>query len=74
MPNRTDCAREECACLVEAGLRYCSEYCRKAGEADRKQDLRDPGQLRATGHGCNCGHAECEDRVKSGQATHEQAR
>jgi hypothetical protein len=28
----------------------------------------------ATGHICDCGHAECEDRVKSGRAMHEQAR
>jgi len=30
--------------------------------------------LFAIGHSCDCGHAECDDRVKTGAAIHEQAR
>jgi hypothetical protein len=74
MSDRTECAHVECACLVARGERYCSEYCRARDESQKADERRNPGQLFAVGHVCNCGHPDCEQRVKSGQAVHEQAR
>ena len=50
------CAHAGCACTVESGERYCSEYC--LIQAERTDD----DALAADGDddGCTCGHAECE--------------
>ena len=50
------CAHAGCACTVEAGERFCSEYC--LVQAERTDD----DALAADGDdaGCTCGHAECE--------------
>ncbi len=48
------CAHAGCACTVETGERYCSEYC--LVQAERSDD----DALAADGDGCTCGHAECE--------------
>ena len=42
--------------------------------AKKEQDRRDPDEFTATGSICNCGHAQCEHRVTTGEAMHEQAR
>lgn len=49
------CAHAGCACTVETGKRYCSEYC--LVQAERTDD----DALAADGDddGCTCGHAEC---------------
>jgi hypothetical protein len=72
--SQPECMHAACACLARQDGRYCGDYCREAHEAQIALSRRDPGQLRATGHACGCGHAECEERVKTGQAMHEQAR
>ncbi|WP_426702606.1 hypothetical protein ACPPVV_06285 [Rhodanobacter sp. Col0626] len=41
------CAHPGCACKVDAGLTYCSDYCRHKGE--RQVD----------GETCDCGHSDC---------------
>lgn len=45
------CHRQGCRCSVPNGEAYCSEHCRKAGEAAsttlKAQDT------------CACGHGEC---------------
>ena len=69
-----DCGHVECACLAARGSRYCSEYCRRQDEILKEQERRDPGQLLAVGHLCDCGHAQCEERARTGEAMHEQAR
>jgi hypothetical protein len=56
------------------GARYCSEYCREQDEIQKAEERRNAGQLLAVGHQCGCGHAECDERVTTGEATHEQAR
>ncbi len=48
------CAHAGCSCTVEAGERYCSEYC--LVQAERTDDEA----LAADGDGCTCGHQECE--------------
>jgi len=50
------CAHAGCACTVETGEQYCSEYC--LVQAERTDDAA----LAADGDdaGCTCGHAECE--------------
>jgi hypothetical protein len=47
------CAHAGCACTVEVGEQYCSEYC--LVQAERT----DPGALADDGDGCTCGHADC---------------
>lgn len=49
------CAHAGCACTVESGEQYCSEYC--LVQAERSDD----DALAADGDddGCTCGHAEC---------------
>ena len=74
MASLIECAHAECACLVPPEAGYCSEYCRAKDDRKKEHEGRDPGQLFATGYSCDCGHAECDDRVKAGTATHEQAR
>jgi hypothetical protein len=70
----TDCAHVECACPAAPGTRYCSEYCRQRDESQKEEERRNPGQLLAAGNVCDCGHAECEHRVSTGEVMHEQAR
>jgi hypothetical protein len=47
------CAHAGCVCTVEAGERFCSEYC--LVQAERTDDAA----LAADDDGCTCGHAEC---------------
>jgi hypothetical protein len=42
------CAHPACDCEVEPGTKYCSAYCRDAGDT--------------TEISCNCGHARCTER------------
>ena len=49
------CAHAGCACTVEAGEQYCSEYC--LVQAERTDD--DARAADADDDGCTCGHAEC---------------
>jgi hypothetical protein len=74
MTSGTECAHVECACPAAPGSRYCGDYCRAADESQQAHERRDPGQLFAAGHACDCGHADCERRVSTGEAMHEQAR
>jgi hypothetical protein len=41
-----DCAHAACGCKVTAGNKYCSDYCKKAPEAELH---------------CNCMHPECRE-------------
>ena len=45
------CAHPDCACTVQPGERYCSDYCvaQNSGE-----------QAAADDDECQCGHPECE--------------
>lgn len=43
-PAQQKCAHPSCACVVPAGAKYCSDYCRKAPETELH---------------CNCMHKEC---------------
>lgn len=49
------CAHAGCACTVEAGERYCSEYC--LVQAERTDDAALAAD--ADDDGCTCGHGEC---------------
>lgn len=42
------CGHTGCTCSVEEGAEYCSDHCREHGAHDDN------------GHGCECGHPECE--------------
>ena len=47
------CEHDGCTCTVEAGQRFCSDYClAQAGTEHAGDD-----------HECQCGHAECEHVV-----------
>ena len=45
----TKCARPACACTVESGEQYCSDYCAAQANADQM----------AGDDACGCGHDEC---------------
>jgi len=45
MKDRKKCAHPACDCLAEEGSKYCSQYCKDAGDT---MELS-----------CNCGHQGC---------------
>lgn len=45
MPQTKKCAHPACTCLTTDGSKYCSQYCKDAGNT--------------TELSCNCGHAGC---------------
>ena len=47
--QKTDqkCAHPSCYCIVPAGTKYCSEYCKKAPQIELH---------------CNCMHPECRSK------------
>lgn len=50
------CGHAGCACEVQPGDHFCSEYCAKASPAQISGTL--PGE-RHTGEKCRCGHPAC---------------
>ena len=50
------CAHAGCTCTVEAGERFCSEYCLVQAERTDDEALAADGDEA----GCTCGHTECE--------------
>lgn len=46
IPNEP-CAHPGCGCKVDAGQRYCSDYCQQKGERP------------VAGETCDCGHSDC---------------
>jgi hypothetical protein len=55
--SATKCAHAGCTCTVEAGERYCSDYC--------LAQVNDEPDKRAHHDECRCGHAECEPDLAS---------
>jgi hypothetical protein len=47
--NRHKCEHVNCQCKVPEDEKYCSEYCREAGEVDVIET------------GCGCEHPPCHD-------------
>ncbi|MES1982660.1 MAG: hypothetical protein V4443_09295 [Pseudomonadota bacterium] len=47
------CAHPACACIVEAGHEYCSEYCNNA--ADQSGTMEEEME-----NACGCGHPQCD--------------
>jgi hypothetical protein len=43
--EQRDCAHPACTCKVSAGMKYCSDYCKKAPETELH---------------CNCMHPDCK--------------
>jgi len=55
------CAHAGCVCTVDAGERFCSEYCLvQSGRGDDASLAADGDE-----DGCTCGHAECEKAARS---------
>lgn len=42
-----ECAHPACGCRVDSDTKYCSQYCRDAGD---KLEIS-----------CNCGHGDCKE-------------
>jgi len=47
--RKRKCAHPACECKVDSRSKYCSEYCKDAGDT--------------TEIACNCGHAGCAEKA-----------
>jgi hypothetical protein len=47
MDEQHKCAHPSCHCIVPAGTKYCSDYCKKAPEVELH---------------CNCMHTDCRQK------------
>ena len=54
--HKNKCGHEPCACTVDPGEHYCSEYCARVSPDATSGNL--PGERQAGGP-CHCGHPPC---------------
>ena len=53
--NDQKCAHPSCHCIVPAGTKFCSDYCKKAPQVELH---------------CNCMHPDCRMKIRACNSVH----